>query len=115
MLLLAQTSVYDHDIVKLNVDHPDLFDGVVFDTRTIQLANRQQQLPAAGDYRCWLVSANYRQAVILRVTTTLKIISPYQLPPETSVLDVDVQWQQRALQVVSSVSAQHQQSQYSKA
>ncbi|MDE4506858.1 FAD synthetase family protein [Lactiplantibacillus plantarum] len=84
-------------------------------TRTIQLANRQQQLPAAGDYRCWLVSANYRQAVILRVTTTLKIISPYQLPPETSVLDVDVQWQQRALQVVSSVSAQHQQSQYSKA
>lgn len=84
-------------------------------TRTIQLANRQQQLPAAGDYRCWLVGANYRQAVVLRVTTTLKIISPYQLPPVAAVLDVDIQWQQRVAQAVSPVLDQQQQSQCRKA
>ncbi|MBT1142844.1 FAD synthetase family protein [Lactiplantibacillus argentoratensis] len=84
-------------------------------TRTIQLANRQQQLPAAGDYRCWLVGANYRQAVVLGVTTTLKIISPYQLPPVAAVLDVDIQWQQRVAQAVSPVLDQQQQSQCRKA
>ncbi|MDV0429559.1 FAD synthetase family protein [Lactiplantibacillus sp. DA1] len=80
-------------------------------TRTIILANPRQQVPAAGDYRCWLVGANYRQSVVVRVTSTLQIISPYQLPPLSDDLTVDIQWQNRVTQVNSTTTVHQQQSQ----
>ena len=64
-------------------------------TRVLGLLNAKQQLPQAGDYRCWLVGDHYRQAVVVRVTATMQIISPYQLPPLADDLVVRVQWQQQ--------------------
>ncbi|AVW09710.1 FAD synthetase family protein [Lactiplantibacillus paraplantarum] len=80
-------------------------------TRAIILANTRQQVPAAGDYRCWLVGANYRQSVVIRVANTLQIISPYQLPPLADDLTVNIQWQNRVAQVDSTTTVHQQRSQ----